>query len=112
MLAEFDLTGRKALVTGAGRGIGKGIALVLAEAGCDVAVTSFGQENADKVAAEVKATGRQRLRVRGRRHQGRTDAGGRETRPQRPRRPRHPRQLHRRRDPRRRLAGCPGTTAT
>ena len=58
MLAEFDLTGRKALVTGAGRGIGKGIALVLAEAGCDVAVTSFGQENADKVAAEVRAAGR------------------------------------------------------
>jgi NAD(P)-dependent dehydrogenase (short-subunit alcohol dehydrogenase family) len=58
MLAEFDLTGRKALVTGAGRGIGKGIALVLAEAGCDVAVTSFGQENADKVAAEIRATGR------------------------------------------------------
>src|SRR5215204_1029895 len=58
MLAEFDLTGRKALVTGAGRGIGKGIALVLAEAGCDVAVTSFGQENADKVAAEIKALGR------------------------------------------------------
>ena len=58
MLAEFDLTGRKALVTGAGRGIGKGIALVLAEAGCDVALTSFGQENADKVAAEIRATGR------------------------------------------------------
>jgi NAD(P)-dependent dehydrogenase (short-subunit alcohol dehydrogenase family) len=58
MLAEFDLTGPKALVTGAGRGIGKGIALVLAEAGCDVAVTSSGQENADKVAAEIRAIGR------------------------------------------------------
>jgi NAD(P)-dependent dehydrogenase (short-subunit alcohol dehydrogenase family) len=58
MLQDFDLSGRKALVTGAGRGIGKGIALVLAEAGCDVAVTSFGQGNADKVAAEVRATGR------------------------------------------------------
>jgi NAD(P)-dependent dehydrogenase (short-subunit alcohol dehydrogenase family) len=58
MLSEYDLAGRKALVTGAGRGIGKGIALVLAEAGCDVAVTSFGQTNADKVAAEITAAGR------------------------------------------------------
>jgi NAD(P)-dependent dehydrogenase (short-subunit alcohol dehydrogenase family) len=61
MLPEFDLTARKALITGAGRGIGKGIALVLAEAGCDVAVTSFGQPNADKVAAEITALGRKGL---------------------------------------------------
>jgi NAD(P)-dependent dehydrogenase (short-subunit alcohol dehydrogenase family) len=58
MLPEFDLTGRKALITGAGRGIGKGIALVLAEAGCDVAVTSLGEANAAKVAEEVRALGR------------------------------------------------------
>src|SRR5581483_6747282 len=58
MLPEFDLTGRKALITGAGRGIGKGIALVLAEAGCDVAVTSLGDTNAAKVAEEVRALGR------------------------------------------------------
>jgi NAD(P)-dependent dehydrogenase (short-subunit alcohol dehydrogenase family) len=58
MLPEFDLTGRKALITGAGRGIGKGIALVLAEAGCDVGVTSLGQANATRVAEEVQALGR------------------------------------------------------
>lgn len=58
MLPEFDLTGRRALITGAGRGIGKGIALVLAEAGCDVAVTSLGAVNAAKVADEVRALGR------------------------------------------------------
>src|SRR5215470_9906566 len=58
MLPEFDLTGRKALITGAGRGIGKGIALVLAEAGCDVAVTSLGEANATRVAEEVRALGR------------------------------------------------------
>ncbi len=57
-LADFDLTGRRVLVTGAGRGIGKGIALVMAEAGADVAVTSLGQPNADKVAEEVRALGR------------------------------------------------------
>ena len=58
MLPEFDLSGRKVLVTGAGRGIGKGIALVLAEAGADVGVTSLGKENADRVAAEVRERGR------------------------------------------------------
>jgi NAD(P)-dependent dehydrogenase (short-subunit alcohol dehydrogenase family) len=58
VLPEFDLTGRKALVTGAGRGIGKGIALVLAEAGADVGVTALGEENAARVAAEVSELGR------------------------------------------------------
>jgi len=58
-LAEFDLTGRKVLVTGAGRGIGKGIALVMAEAGADVGVTSLGEVNAAQVAREVRELGRQ-----------------------------------------------------
>ena len=57
-LADFDLTGRRVLITGAGRGIGKGIALVMAEAGADVGVTSLGQANADQVASEVRALGR------------------------------------------------------
>jgi NAD(P)-dependent dehydrogenase (short-subunit alcohol dehydrogenase family) len=58
MLADFDLTGRRAVVTGAGRGIGKGIALALAEAGADVGVTALSQANASKVADEIKRTGR------------------------------------------------------
>jgi 2-deoxy-D-gluconate 3-dehydrogenase len=58
MLTDFDLTGRKALVTGAGRGIGKGIALALAEAGADVGVTAFGEANARQVASEISAIGR------------------------------------------------------
>lgn len=58
MLGAFDLTGRKALLTGAGRGIGRGIALVLAEAGADVGVTSLGEASAKRVAAEVQALGR------------------------------------------------------
>jgi NAD(P)-dependent dehydrogenase (short-subunit alcohol dehydrogenase family) len=58
MLADFDLSGRRALVTGAGRGIGKGIALALAEAGADVGVTALSADNAEKVAAEIRQSGR------------------------------------------------------
>ena len=47
-----------AVVTGAGRGIGRAIALKLAEAGADVACVSRTLENAEKVAAEVRALGR------------------------------------------------------
>ena len=54
----FNLKGKKALVTGASRGIGKGIALSLAKAGASVAVNyhSKGQE-AEAVVAEVKKLG-------------------------------------------------------
>jgi NAD(P)-dependent dehydrogenase (short-subunit alcohol dehydrogenase family) len=58
MLADFDLTGRKALVTGAGRGIGKGVALALAEAGADIGVTALSEVNARRVAEQIEALGR------------------------------------------------------
>ncbi len=58
MLSEFDLSGRRALVTGAGRGIGKGVALALAEAGADVGVTALSQHNAQRVAEQIRALGR------------------------------------------------------
>ena len=52
----FDLSGRVALVTGAGRGLGKGIALGLAEAGADIVVLD--REPPEETVAQIEATGR------------------------------------------------------
>jgi NAD(P)-dependent dehydrogenase (short-subunit alcohol dehydrogenase family) len=58
-LAEYDLAGKVAFVTGAGRGIGKGIAQVLAEAGADVVINSLTERYVVPLAAEIgQATGR------------------------------------------------------
>jgi NAD(P)-dependent dehydrogenase (short-subunit alcohol dehydrogenase family) len=54
-----QLSGRTALVTGGSRGIGKGIALALAEAGADVAVNyRSAADEADAVVAAIRAMGR------------------------------------------------------
>lgn len=58
MLKDFSLEGRRALCVGAGRGIGKGVALTLAEGGADVAVASLNPANAQAVADQVSAHGR------------------------------------------------------
>lgn len=60
----MSLQGRVALVTGGGRGIGRGIALQLARAGADVAVVDVRVELAEETAAEVRALGRRALAVR------------------------------------------------
>lgn len=52
-----DLSGKAALVTGAGSGIGKAAALRLAKAGAKVAVLSRTKEEIDAVAAEIEAAG-------------------------------------------------------
>ena len=59
ILDKFKLTGRVALVTGGNRGLGQQMALALAEAGADVALTSRDQARADEAAASItQATGR------------------------------------------------------
>jgi NAD(P)-dependent dehydrogenase (short-subunit alcohol dehydrogenase family) len=55
------LSGKIALVTGAGRGIGEACAVALAEAGTDVALCSRSSAEIDKVAGKIRAMGRRSL---------------------------------------------------
>lgn len=58
-MAPLELEGKTCLVTGAARGIGRAIALAMADAGCDVAVNySTSKEAAEDVAKLIEAKGR------------------------------------------------------
>jgi NAD(P)-dependent dehydrogenase (short-subunit alcohol dehydrogenase family) len=59
----FDLTGRVAVVIGGTTGLGRAIALGLAEAGADVVASSRRAEQVDLMGAEIEALGRRTLRV-------------------------------------------------
>jgi 7-alpha-hydroxysteroid dehydrogenase len=64
LLDRFRLDGRVAIVTGAGRGIGRGIALAFAEMGADVACAARTAEQIEETATGVRGHGRRALAVR------------------------------------------------
>jgi 7-alpha-hydroxysteroid dehydrogenase len=63
VLDKFSLKGKVAIVTGAGRGIGKGIALAFAEAGADLVCTARTSAQIEATAAEIRSKGRQALAI-------------------------------------------------
>ena len=60
-MSRYNLEGQLAIVTGAGRGIGRAIALRLAQEGCRVTVADLDGETAAHVAAEIKELGGESL---------------------------------------------------
>ena len=52
-LSLFDLTGKKAVVTGAAVGIGRGCAVALARAGADVAIANINEDAGAKTASAI-----------------------------------------------------------
>ena len=60
---DFDLTGKVAVVFGGTRGIGRGIALTLADHGADVIPASRNAKNAEAVVKEIEAIGRKSMLV-------------------------------------------------
>ena len=63
ILDRFNIDGQVAIVTGAGRGIGAGSALALAECGADVVLAARTQTQLDEVAAQIEALGRRAVTV-------------------------------------------------
>ena len=59
----FSLDGKRALVTGASRGIGAAIALAFAECGADVALTARSTADLEELAAKIEATGRRGIPI-------------------------------------------------
>ncbi|MDZ5473193.1 glucose 1-dehydrogenase [Bacillus sp. 31A1R] len=60
-LPSFSLEGKKAVVTGAGRGIGRALAIGLAEAGADVALLSRTENDLKETASLIEGLGRQAI---------------------------------------------------
>lgn len=64
-ITQVMLTGKRALVTGGGAGLGKGIALNLATFGADVAVVDINETSAMSTAQEVRELGRHAVAIQG-----------------------------------------------
>lgn len=58
VLDRFRLDGKRALVTGASRGLGRSMALALADAGADVVITGRTAETLERAASEIRSRGR------------------------------------------------------
>ncbi len=65
MLKEFSLEGKTALITGGGRGIGRAIARVFADAGGDVALVARTRSQVEEAAQEIRDMGRQAVALVG-----------------------------------------------
>ena len=63
ILERFAVTDQVAIVTGAGRGLGAATAVALAEAGADVLISARTEKHLDRVAEQIRATGRRALVV-------------------------------------------------
>ncbi len=61
ILDKFDLSGRTAIITGGGRGLGRGMAIAMAEAGVDVVLAARSVDQLEEAAARVRERGRRAI---------------------------------------------------